>query len=294
MRYELRPARHQDPACARAFHALRSPHGSPWVSFHRNGGDYLIRFLGLADFEIAADGLEVRCWPVPGVTESTVEHLYSSQVLPLALSRQGRLVLHGSAVEMKGGALAFLGRSGRGKSTLAASFAVAGHRLLTDDRLEVAVDEQVILAWPSDPSIRLWDDSREVLIGSDVPAAAPVQFSPKARFLAGGSLVFCPEPLPLHGLYFLGDGAVDAPSIRPVSGREAWVELARNAFLLDIEGRDVISAHVDRLSRMARMPIFYRLDYPRRFDALVSVRRAILDHSRGRREGLVSDGSFEG
>ena len=284
MRYELRPARRQDPACAPAFHALRSPDGSTWVSLHRNGADYLIRFPGLADFDIAADGLEVRCWPVPGVTESTVEHLYSNQVLPLALSRQGRIVLHGAALEADGIALAFVGMSGRGKSTLAASFAVAGHRLLTDDRLEVEVDEQVILARPSHPSIRLWDDSREVLIGSDVPAAAPVQFSPKARFLSGGSLVFCSERLPLHGLYFLGDGAVDAPMIRPVSGREAWVELARNAFLLDIEARDVISAHVDRLSRMARMPIYHQLDYPRRFDALGAVRKAILDHARGQRE----------
>jgi hypothetical protein len=210
--------------------------------------------------------------------------MYTNLVLPLALSRQGRLVLHGSAVETDGGALAFLGMSGRGKSTLAASFALAGHRLLTDDRLDVEANGRGILARPSHPSIRLWDDSREALIGADAPAAPPVQFTSKARLLAGRRLVFCADPRPLRGLYFLGEGAVEVPVIRPVGAREALIELARNAFLLDVEARDLISAHFERLSRMARTPIYHRLDYPRRFDALGAVRRAILDHAHGRSE----------
>lgn len=293
VRNELGPGRDQLLTDTPALHVLYSPDGRPWVVFYRHGADYLLRFPGLADFEIAADGRGVRCWPVPGVPSSTLEHLYFNQVLPLALSRQGRLVLHGAALETDGGALAFVGMSGRGKSTLAASFALAGHRLLTDDRLEVEAHESDVLARPSHPSIRLWDDSRQALIGADVPAAPPLQFSAKVRLLAGGGLAFCAEPLPLRGLYFLGDGAVDAPAIRPVNGREALVELARNAFLLDVEARDLIAAHFERLSWMARRPMFYRLDYPRRFDALDRVRSAILGHARGRRKA-PGDRSWEG
>ena len=283
VRYELGLTKDQTTVTAPVFHVCYSPDGSPWVVFYRQEAGYLLRFPALADFDLTADGCDVRCRPVPGVSESTLEHLYVNQVLPLALSRQGRLVLHGAALETDGGALAFVGMSGRGKSTLAASFAIARHRLLTDDRLEVEAHETGVLARPSHPSIRLWDDSREALIRADVPAAAPVQFSPKARLLAGSGLAFCAEPLLLRGLYFLGDGVVDVPVIRPMTGRDALIELARNAFLLDVEARELITAHFERLSWMARMQIFYRLDYPRRFDALDSVRSAILDHAAGER-----------
>jgi hypothetical protein len=284
VRYREQAARRRPLIGTQAFDARHSPDGKPWIVFYRQGSDYLVRFPGLADFAIAADGRDVRCRPEAGVAGDTLEHLYNNQVLPLALSQQGRLVLHGSAVEADGGALAFVGVSGRGKSTLAASFSRAGHRLLTDDRLEIETGGRDIRARPGQPSMRLWDDSREALIGANVPAAPPVQGSPKTRILAGGGLVFCTEPRPLRGVYFLGEGAVEDAAIRQLGAREALIELARNAFLLDAEARDLVTAHFERLSRMARVPIHHRLDYPRRFDALGSVRRAILDHVRSRRE----------
>lgn len=284
VRYELRLAESKVATGTPAFGAWHSPDGRLWVGFYRKGADYLLRFPGLADFDIAADGHSVCCRPVPGVNRDALEHLYNNQVLPLALSRQGRLVLHGSAVETGDGALAFVGRSGRGKSTLAVSFGVNGHPLLTDDRLDVEAGDQDVQAHPSHPSVRLWEDSREALIGPEEPAEPPLPFTPKARLLAGGRLSFCAEPRRLLGMYFLGEGMVDAPVIRPLSGREALISLAQNAFLLDVEARDLVSAHFGRLSRMARLPIFHHLDYPRRFDALGTVRRAVLDHVRGPRE----------
>ena len=290
VRYSLGAIEDQIPIDWPAFHAWQSPDGEPWLSFYRKGADYLLRFPGLADFDVTADGREVHCRPAPGVTGNTLEHLYTNQVLPLALSKQGRLVLHGSAVEADGSAIAFLGVSGRGKSTLGASFSLDGHRLVTDDRLEVAVQGREIQAFPSHPSIRLWDDSRKALalIGAGVPVAPPVEFTSKARFLAGGGLVFCAEPRPLRRLYFLGEGAVEEPVIRPVGAREALIELVGNAFLLDVEARDLISAHFEQLSGVARVPIHYRLDYPRRFDALGTVRRAILKHARRQSEAINS------
>jgi hypothetical protein len=111
------------------------PDGALWAQFYRADTGYLLRFPGLADF--ASTGLEVTAWPAPGISGQTVEHLYLNQVLPLALSMQGKLVFHASAVEIGDGAIAFMGESGKGKSTLAASFATSGYRFLTDDGLIV-------------------------------------------------------------------------------------------------------------------------------------------------------------
>jgi hypothetical protein len=53
------------------------------------------------------------------------------------LTLRGTTILHASAVAVDGGALAFVGQSGRGKTTVAALLCVAGAELVTDDVLAV-------------------------------------------------------------------------------------------------------------------------------------------------------------
>ena len=81
-------------------------------------------------------------------------------VLPMALSRQGRLVLHASAVEIDGAALVFVGLSGRGKSTLATSFALQGHALVVDDGLLLEPSAHGWMALPGEAAVRLRRDSQ--------------------------------------------------------------------------------------------------------------------------------------
>lgn len=74
----------------------------------------------------------------PGTGEEMVGVLLAGTVVTLHLLLAGRLVLHASAVEAAGEALAFAGGIGAGKSTVAALFARAGHPIVTDDVLHVA------------------------------------------------------------------------------------------------------------------------------------------------------------
>ena len=260
------------------FHEWPAPDGNSWLLFYRSGDDYLLRFPGLADFEVTADGRTVRCWPVPDVTPATLEHLYHNQVLPLALSRQGRLVLHASAVDLGQVAVAFVGRSGRGKSTLAASLARQGFGLLTDDGLELDEDGDGFRVRPGRSSVRLWQDSHEALLDQPARLAPAVQYTTKIRILAEGSLALCERPRPLRGVYLLGDGAAPEPSIERIGPRDALIELVGHSFLLDVEARELIAAHFDQLSRLVLAAGCFRLDYPRRFSALPEVGRAILEH----------------
>jgi len=259
------------------FHTWSFPDGTEWLRFYRAGQGYRLLFPEKAEFTVSREGEVVRQIALNGTPDATVEHLYLNQVLPLAWSRQRKLVFHGSAVEAGGGAVAFLGESGRGKSTLAAAFAVDGARFLTDDGLLVEFNDGRLMAHPSHPSVRLWEDSQEALIGADAQLAPALEYTLKARILAGDAIRFCGEPRQLHRFYFLQDGGVEDLVITLMSPSEALMDLAKHSFLLDIEERELITQHFDGLAEMVKQPVFYRLDYPRRYEDLGRVRRAILD-----------------
>jgi hypothetical protein len=200
-------------------------------------------------------------------------------VLPLVLSKLGKLVFHASAVEVAGGAVAFAAESGRGKSTLAASFAVNGFRFLTDDGLLVETGAQGFDVLPSHPSLRLWADSEAALIAPGHMMAPALSFTSKSRFLAGDELRFCDQSRPLRRVYFLGDGSATALSFQHLSPAEALVEWVKHSFLLDVEERPRLASHFDQVAALANQPIHYRLDYPRRFEDLACVRQAIVEHA---------------
>ena len=262
-----------------AFAEWLSPDGARAASFYRTGGGYLVRFPDLADFEISRDALAIACHPAPSVTEATCRNLYLNQVLPLALSKRGKLVIHASAVELPPDRAAiFAGRSGSGKSSLAAAFATAGCPFLSDDGLVVEEDGYGYRAAPSHPSIRLWNDSEDAVIGAGPQAMSTARAPSKKRFDAQGPIVFCREPRPLSCVYFLGEADAAVPQFERLAASQALIEWVRNSFLLDPEERPLLASHFERLTNLVvRLPCF-RLRYPRRFDALGSVRRAIAEH----------------
>lgn len=266
-------------AVAQPFHQWCFPDGAVWAIFFRINTGFLVRFPEFADFTISADGTDIVSYPASGTSAATLEHLYSSQVLLLAYGLQGKLVFHASGVDTSEGALAFMGISGRGKSTLAASFSQSGSRFLTDDGLFLQGVDGGYWVQPSHPSIRLWDDSRQALVHKAATLGPAVQFTPKTRVMSDDALVFCDQSRPLHCVYFLGDEITSEITIERIKPSEAFIGLVNNSFLLDIESRDVIAKHFEELMQMVSLPMYYRLDYPRCYEDLPRVREAILRHA---------------
>lgn len=277
--YDQREGREQRVMPVSPFHDLTLPDGTVWSHFYRFDAGYLLRFPGLADFEISSDGSQVQAWPVPGATAATVEHLHLNQVVPLALSQQGKLMLHGSSVDLNGQGAAFVGVSGRGKSTLAASFAIAGRRFLSDDGMHLEWADTHFLIVPSHPSVRLWEDSQDALDIDSAAISPAIDFTSKARLLAGGDLAYCGEPLPLRRIYFLGSGDASAVTIQAMKPAEALIALTRQCFILDVDQPEALARHFEDLCRLANLPIHFELDYPRLYADLPQVREAILRHA---------------
>lgn len=278
--FNLQPAQEQVPIASPLFHTWRFPDGTLWTAFHRLVNGYLLRFPELADFVVSVDGQSATAHPVPGVSTGTVEHLYLNQVLPLMLSKQGRLVFHASAVALDSGVAVFAGESGRGKSTLAASFAVGGHPFLTDDGLVLDTSAHGYQVLPSHPSIRLWADSSEALIGPGAASAPAVSYTSKSRFLAGDQVPFCSRPQPLRCVYFLGAGDAAGITITPLAPAQALIEWVKHSFLLDIEEQPRLASHFDDVARLSDHPVHFHLDYPRHYRLLPQVQAAIQTHLR--------------
>ncbi len=278
IRYETRPARIQATAVAEPFHRYVFEDGTVWTEFYRSDEGYLLRFPDLADFEVSADGTEVVAHPTDGTDEVTVEHLYINQLVPLALSRQGRPAYHASVVTVPGGAVAFLGKSGMGKSTLAASFALSEAAFLTDDALLVEETKDGCLAMPSHASLRLWDDSAAALIDERIAKASAISYSSKARLLAGEALAYCEEPQTLLATYVLDRQGAKDVAIRELTGLDRYMAWLGNSFLLDIKDHALLSLHFEWTHRISGAVPTFALDYPRNYGMLPDVQDAVRHH----------------
>jgi hypothetical protein len=103
------------------------------------GEEVLLRMAGVAEFTIAADFGSIDYVRDPAADEAMVPMLFSGLVMATYLQLQGELVLHATAVQVPslGGAVALVGSSGMGKSTVATLMATEGAQLIADDVLRV-------------------------------------------------------------------------------------------------------------------------------------------------------------
>ncbi|WP_154795469.1 hypothetical protein [Occultella kanbiaonis] len=104
------------------------------------GSGYLLRFYRTCDFELDQDLTTVTVRLVHGADPERAGVLAAGTMLSFLLAMRGRPVLHASAVQVGDAALAFVGRSGMGKSTMATLMCADGARLITDDVLHLDLD----------------------------------------------------------------------------------------------------------------------------------------------------------
>jgi hypothetical protein len=96
---------------------------------------------------------------------SAVGAFLRADAVPLLLHQRGAFGVMGSGIVLPNGAAAiFCGISGRGRSTLAAAFALRGYRALSDNIALIALDGAGIPYAIGDyPHLELWADSAEAL-----------------------------------------------------------------------------------------------------------------------------------
>lgn len=247
---------------------------APWLKICKAKPGYLLEFPDLAKFHLIAN--KVRCYPGPGTVLDTSIHLFLNQVLPLILSTRGNLVLHSSAVAIGERAAAFVGSTGLGKSTLAASLAANGVKFVSDDCLVIDPTGSKVI--PSYPTIRLWPKTMAAMkcFGEDRGPVA--SYTRKRRLSVEPEADFDHTPVPLQRMFLLDTQIVSRVVITPVSPKEALLELLKCSFILDPRSSDQLSTQFRLAAHLANQGLAFRLSYPRDLSYLPNVREKIIEH----------------
>ena len=211
-----------------------------------------LRFDGTGSFLIGPSTVVVE--PDPGAHDRAVGNLVVGPAFATLLHLRGHLVLHASCVGFPAGAVAFMGDSAWGKSTLAAACVRAGHRLIADDTTAFAIDGPDGIApeaIPAYPRIKLFADALAAL-GLDPDALEPIHPANPKRVLHADD-GFTWEPAPLRRIYLLDGADEGAPtSIEPLESSDAFVELVRHTFAVDLlEMTDTRERHFAQVSALA-------------------------------------------
>jgi hypothetical protein len=221
--------------------------------------------------------------PSSEISANTLAHLLMDQVIPRVLGHLGNVVMHASAVVMAdGNAIAFLGDSGKGKSTLASSFYQAGFGLVTDDSMLLELRDGQVFCLAAYASLRLWPESADRLFPDSADFKAVAHYSNKQQMMLLNAKRVHSKPVPLKAVFVLDDPAMASGDreveIGRISGAAAAMAMVEAAFVLDLDRRSVVKESFRRVTGIAQSGVpFFRLGYPRRFDLLSRVRASILE-----------------
>jgi energy-coupling factor transporter ATP-binding protein EcfA2 len=256
----------------------RMPSGEPWLSAAKNDDGYLLRFHDHADFVMDEGGREIVCRYWQDGAPETLRHLLIDQVMPLVLNLRGAEALHASAVLVDGGAVAFTGPTGTGKSTLAAELARAGHSVISDDCLGVVHGEAAFEVVPAYPGLRLRSDALHHLDLDERPVQPVAEYTDKCRLTVEGSFADPSRRCPLRAVFVLDDGpAADGEAVvRELHPRDATMELIRSAFRFEVQDRSMLERQLELFTRVAAAVPVRRVSAPRDLARLPDLRRTVL------------------
>jgi hypothetical protein len=226
-------------------------------------------------------GHEIVVEPWPDVPERNVRLFLLGSAFGALLHQRGLLPLHANAVEIAGKAIAFMGPSGEGKSTLAAAFHDRGHRILADDVCVIDLDAAPRpLVRPGLPRLRLWKDSIEhsgrdpsdydrSYAGNEMFDKYDVPLEPSATVTA---------PVELAAAYLLArDDTFGISRLTGVPAADAvFANTYRGAFVSTAKQEH---SHWTACVRLVRSVPVYQVSRPRALEAIDAQCAMILEHA---------------
>ncbi len=234
-------------------------------------------------------GREIIVDPIPGVEDKVLRLFVLGPALAVLLHQRGRLVLHASAAAIAGEVVAFMGRSGWGKSTTAAALYTRGHSIVADDvtAVQVNTDTGFPVVFPGFPQLKLWPEAVASL--GDVPEMLP-QLDPRwdkrGRRVVRG---FPPAPLPLKRIYVLDEG--ETHEIKPLQPQNALLELVSHSYCARLLQSTDASSHFLQCASIVNNVAVSSLSRHRSLSALSDLARLIEeDLTQSSDQGVLSAG----
>ncbi len=237
-----------------------------WLEGHR----LVIEFVNLAMVEVAsANGTVVFDRDLPSDME---QHLLFDHVLPLALARDGALVLHAGVISRGGKGVVLVGPSGAGKSTVTA-FAWQKDWTVGGDDGAVLVATRPPTVEPTYGTVRLTPQSAHLL---GFPPGGGSSVVGKMRLGENGMTPFRQPPVELRLIAVVEPAPAGATArFHELTAIEAHARLFGSTFHADFSGDRLLSAVVDGLASIVETTPVRTLSVPRGLDGLVGAERLL-------------------
>jgi hypothetical protein len=202
------------------------------------------------------DGKEIIVEPNANVDEKMLRSCILGSAFSVLLQQRGFLVLHASAVIIRGQAIAFIGFSGAGKSTTASAFMQSGYPVITDDVLAIQFKSGYPEVVPSYPIIKLLPDAVEALGHS--AEELPLLYASSHKRIQTFDYEQLQDAYPLQRIYLLSKG--DRHEIQPLMATEALVTLVNQSRaaknLIDPSAKKL---HFQQCAELTKMNRVFRL-----------------------------------
>jgi hypothetical protein len=231
-------------------------------------GTVHVSWADLFDFVVNSTGSRIDVYA--GDT-SNIEDAYTylvSQVISVALLQRGMESLHASAVVLGDDAIAIVGDSGYGKSTLVASLMLRDAALLTDDLLVVERYRSEFRVLPGFARLKLHPSTAQDL-GVTWMSAPMIDGSGKHVYTPRAEQTSS-DPKPLRAVFLLAPGAKE-PAVRAATSSDAMHAILGATF-------NPLHTEAVRLTRLMRLANdivtstrVFHLDVPRDLRSLETV-----------------------
>ena len=245
-----------------------------------------IRFCDLFHFWVAPDGKKIYYEPLQDYNSPSLRHHLDSSlfylqanVLSYSLLKMGIEPLHATAVVINGKAVAFIGDTQYGKSTLAASFLAAGHKLLTDDVLVLRKNGFGFMASPGAPQIKLFPKVARKILGIARRGVPMNPHTPK-MILRLDEDKMQSEAVPLQAFFVLPSPyprkKTKKVHMQRLTNKKGAVELLKAAYNLVDLSRERLSRQFHFTASVAEAVPIFSLSYPKDLRKLGAVREAMV------------------
>lgn len=235
----------------------------------RDGSELIAQWPGLTTLRARRDGSGHTYEHAAGANAVDLEKIRRGTGRALLRHLAGDLSLHGSAVARAGRGIVFLGRSGHGKSTLAAACCARGMELYSDDVAAIEnVDDRYFIA-PVESDHWLDAGARRALgLGEDEgEGKAPVAAQHAAQGLAELALFV--------DLVFDDVAQPVAAKLHPV---EAIAQLVPQVARFVLDEPDVTRRELDTLARIVDRVPMIRVTRAKEYDAIPATMDLIVAH----------------
>jgi hypothetical protein len=227
--------------------------GANWYTATATPSSYVLRFRDCGEFVVSHDLSEILVRRDPNGRHELMPILLAGTATAFLLTLRGRTVLHASAVAVGGRALAFVGQSGRGKSTMAALMCLGGAGLVTDD----------VLAVDAGPPVMCIGGAAELRLRDAAAHLAEVEPDSPGRMTVDERRAFAPRLAP-PGPLPLGAIVIPSPSrthtevdVRRLSVSDATFAMLSFPRIHGWRRTDILTREFQTLARVAnQVPVY--------------------------------------